>query len=147
MSSLVDQERYAAIQTRLRGEAPDVVDPLASLSPADLRRLRSEIDRRLPEKKTLAEMDMPGELVEQFRKVKELQDDVLGDDEVPANQRAQVAGAVASTLQHLVKMQTDFYTSERFRNIENLMIKFMKKMPLETATEFLNEYEKIGEME
>ena len=142
---MIDAERLAELKTAIRGgESPK--DPLAEMSQSELRRLRSEIDRLLPEQK-LSDMDMPKELMDQFQVVKNLQSSVMTDDEVPANQRAQVANAVASTLQNLVKMQTDFYTSERFRNIENLMIQYMKKLPLETATEFLDEYEKIGEAE
>lgn len=140
---MFDLERLAQVKTLIRGgEAPK--DPLAEMSPADLRRLRGEIDRLLPEA-NLSDMDMPKELMEQFQKVKDLQEDVLNDDECPANQKAQVAGAVASTLQHLIKMQTDFYTSERFRCIENLMIKFMKRIPLEQAEAFMAEYETLGD--
>ena len=142
---MIDAERLAELKTAIRGgESPK--DPLAEMSQSELRKLRGEIDRLLPEQK-LSDMDMPKELMDQFQVVKDLQSNVMTDAEVPANQRAQVAGAVASTLQQLVKMQTDFYTSERFRNIENLMIQYMKKLPLETATEFLDEYEKIGEAE
>ena len=92
----------------------------------------------------LSDMDMPSELIEQFRKVKDLQESVIEDDDIPANQRAQVAGAVAATLQQLIKMQTEFYTSERFRSIENLMIAYMKGLPLEQAEEFLTAYEALG---
>ena len=142
---MIDPVRLAEVKTMLRGgETPR--NELSDIPQPELRRLRAEVDRLLPEMK-LADMDMPRELMDQFQVVKDLQSSVMDDSEVPANQRATVANAVASTLQNLVKMQTDFYTSERFRSIENLMIKFMKKMPLETATEFLNEYEKIGEME
>ena len=141
--SLIDPERLAAVRTMLAEGAKAPKDPLTEMSPTELRRLRAEIDRLLPEE-NLANMDMPRELVRQFQAVKDLQDEVIKDEKVPPNQRAQVAGQVASTLQQLVKMQTDFYTSERFRNIENLMIKFMKSTPLEKANEFLDEYEKIG---
>ena len=142
--SMIDQEKLAAIKASMA--AGEVVrDPLQDMSEADLRRLRADIDRVLPERTTLADMDMPKELMEQFQRVKDLQDEVLGDEDVPANQKAQVAGQVASTLQQLVKMQTDFYNAERFRSIENLMIKFMKKMPLDVATEFVAEYEKLGD--
>ena len=141
--SLIDPERLAAVRTMLAEGTKAPKDPLTDMSPAELRRLRAEIDRLLPEE-NLADMDMPRELMRQFQAVKDLQDAVIEDEKVPPNQRAQVAGQVASTLQQLVKMQTDFYTSERFRNIENLMIKFMKSLPLEKANEFLDEYEKIG---
>ena len=143
---MIDSERLAEVRTAIRGgDSPK--DPLAEMSQAELRRLRAEIDRLLPDKLTLGEMDMPSELMSQFQVVKELQDSVINDSEVPANQRAQCAGAVASTLQQLVKMQSDFYTAERFRCIENLMIQYMKKLPLDEANRFLDEYEKIGETE
>lgn len=135
---MIDQDKLAAIKATMgEGNAPPAV------SEKELRKWRQQIDRLLPED-TLSSMDMPKELMAQFQRVKDLQDDVLNDDMTPANQKAQVAGQVASTLQQLIKMQTDFYNSERFRSIENLMIKFMKKMPLETAREFLDEYENLG---
>ena len=143
---MIDAERLAELRTAIRGgESPK--DPLAEMSQSELRRLRGEIDRLLPDKQTLGEMDMPSELMSQFQVVKDLQDSVINDSEVPANQRAQVAGAVASTLQQLVKMQSDFYTAERFRSIENLMIQYMKKLPLDEANRFLDEYEKLGDGE
>ena len=144
---MIDQEKLAEVRTRLRGgDTPK--DPLASLTPSELRRLRSEVDKLLPDSEMkLSDMDMPRELMNQFQVVKDLQSSVMDDDTVPANQRAQCANAVASTLQNLVKMQTDFYTSERFRAIENLLIQYMKRLPLDAANEFLDEYEKIGEVE
>lgn len=42
-------------------------------------------------------------------------------------------------------MQTDFYTSERFRNIENLMIDFMKSLPLDQARMFIKKYEETNQ--
>ena len=142
---MIDSERLAEVRTAIAGGG-SARDPLESMSHAELRRLRGEIDRLLPDKQTLGEMDMPSELVNQYQVVKDLQDSVISDDEVPANQRAQVAGAVASTLQQLVKMQSDFYTAERFRCIENLMIQYMKKLPLDEANRFLDEYEKLGDV-
>ena len=143
--SMIDPEKMAAIETAMRGDVMSLPS-LPSLSEAELRRLRDEIDGRLPVD-TLASMDMPSELVAQFRTVKNLQSDVLANQEVPPNQQAQVCNAVASTLQQLVKMQTDFYTAERFRTIENLMIAYMKKLPLADAEAFLNEYEKLGDVD
>ncbi len=92
-------------------------------------------------------MDMAVELVTQLNKVKKLQDDVLDDDETPANQRAQVAGQVASVMQQLIKLQGEFYTPDRFRKIENMMILYMKKLPLADARAFIDEYERLGEEE
>jgi len=68
----------------------------------------------------------------------------MEDLEVPPNQKAQVAAQVKSTLGDLVRMQTEFYTSQRMRNIENLLIKYMKSISLKEAREFLAEYEALG---
>ena len=139
---MFDEKKSEAIKAKIDGgDAPDV---LTNLSHAELRRLRGEIDRLLPER-ALGDIDTAKELVEQYMKVKDLQDSVLFDEDVPANQRAQCAGQVASTLQQLVKMQTDFYTAERFRAIENLLIKYLRKMPLEVAAQFVAEYERMGD--
>lgn len=140
---MFDEKRAEDIKARVDRPPPDK-SLLEDLSPVDLRKLRGEIDRLLPER-ALGEIDTAKELVEQYMKVKELQDSVLFDDDVPANQRAQCAGQVASTLQHLVKMQTDFYTAERFRAIENLLIKYLRKMPLDVATQLVAEYERLGD--
>lgn len=108
----------------------------------ELLRLRGEIDKRLPAV-ALNDMNLEEELVRQYLRVQSLQEDVLSDEGVPANQRAQVASAVASTLQQLVKMQSEFHTAERFKKIENLMVKHMKQLPLETAQAFLDAYEHL----
>ena len=72
---MIDAERLAELKTAIRGgDSPK--DPLAEMSQSELRRLRSEIDRLLPDKQTLGEMDMPSELVSQFQVVKDLQDSV-----------------------------------------------------------------------
>jgi len=87
---------------------------------------------------------MTTELMNQYRRVLKLQRDCMEDLEVPPNQKAQVAAQVKSTLGDLVRMQTEFYTSERFRSIENLLIKYMKTLPIEMAKTFLAEYERLG---
>ena len=155
----IDRARVAALaaqataanmaQGRLRGASAPSGDALAptldSLSVDELQRLRDEIDKRLPiTVASLAEMNLPKELIEQYWRVKDLQDMVIHDGEIPLNQRSQLAGQVASTMQQLVKMQAEFYTAERLRNIENRLIKFMKTLPLEQAGEFLAEYEALS---
>ncbi len=140
---MIDEEKLAKVKSIVAGESSD--DTLVEMKPKDLRKLRDAINKMLGEETSLSDMDMPKELIEQYRMVKQLQADVIDDDETPANQKAQVASTVASTLQQLTKMQTDFYTSERFRAIENLMIQYMKKLPLKTAQDFLTDYEKVGD--
>ena len=136
-------------QDKLAGKTPLFEHRAPSLDLMDesqLRELRGRIDALLPQD-NLSDMDMAVELVTQLNKVKKLQDDVLDDDETPANQRAQVAGQVASVMQQLIKLQGEFYTPDRFRKIENMMILYMKKLPLADARAFIDEYERLGEEE
>lgn len=116
---------------------------LQNLSVDELLSLRSEIDELLPAR-ALGDIDLEHELVVQFLAVKSLQANVLQDDHTAANQKAQVANAVASTLQQLVKMQSEHYNAERFKRIEALLVKSMKLMPVEAAEAFLNEYEELA---
>lgn len=119
---------------------------LAALPEEELRRLRDEITGLLPPS-TLASMNLETELIDQYRRVTQLQREVFEDEEIPANQKAQVAGQVATTLQQLVKMQSEFHTAERFKLLENLMIVYMRKMPLELAEQFLADYERLEVMD
>lgn len=144
---MIDEEKLKFIRTtgvtlpeipRSRGFDLD------DMTTEDLIRLHASIEAKLPPAE-LGSMNLERELVMQYRRILALQEDVLMDDDVPANQRAQVSNAVAATLQQLVKMQSEFHTAERFKAIENLMITYMKKLPLEVAEEFLNEYERLEE--
>lgn len=118
---------------------------LKDLPEEELRRIKAQIESLLPARSSdLAGMDMGQELIQQYRVVLELQQEALNDLETPANQKAQVAGQVKSTLNDLVRMQTEFYTAERFRAIESLLIRYMKTLPIEEAKVFLDEYERLG---
>ena len=142
---MIDQEKLQALRGEARiGEAVT----LGNMSYEEMVALKDLLDAQEMEENrmhSLGDINLEHELMSQYAKVKKLQTDVLIDDSVPANQKAKCAGAVASTLQQLIKMQTEFYTAERFRSIENLMIAYMKKLPLADAQSFLDEYEKIGE--
>lgn len=104
--------------------------------------LYDEIKRSLPPH-SLQDLDLTEELVLQFMRVKELQTSVLSNDKIPANQKAQVANAVASILGQLTKLQTDLHTAERFKAIENLMIRYMKRLPIDVVEAFIDEYERL----
>lgn len=112
------------------------------MSVSELLSLRTEIDKLLPAT-SLSEMNLERELVLQFLKAREMQERVLEDIDTPANQKAQVMNQVASTLQQLIKMQAEYHTSERFKAIENVMIKYMKRLPLDVAEAFIDEYEQL----
>lgn len=86
---------------------------------------------------------MEQELLLQFHCLRELQSQVISDDELPLNQRAQVANSVNTTLSKLVEMQGEVYKQERFKAIEALMIRHLLKLPEEAAEKFLAEYERV----
>lgn len=140
---MISEEKMAALRTATAPPASrKPTTTLAGLSEDELLLMRAEIDNLLPPQ-SMANMNMEQELVLQFKAVKRLQLDVIDDKDTPANQRAQVANAVAATLGQLVKMQADFYTSERFKAIEALMIRAMKTMPRPQAEKFISEYEAL----
>ena len=101
-----------------------------------------EIRATLPSTK-LVDMNMEDELILQYQAVRALQNSIIDDDEVPANQKAQVANAVASVLGSLADLQNKTYSSERFKRIETLLIRHLSKLPEDTAAAFLEDYERI----
>lgn len=106
----------------------------------ELLRLRGEIDKVLPVS-NLADIDLNRELVLQMLATQRLQADVLDDDETPANQRAQVANSVQAALAGLVKLQSEVYTSERLKKIEQRLIEVMHTQPMELQVAFMGAYE------
>lgn len=92
----------------------------------------------------LSELNLERELVSQFHLVKDLQDTVLHDEEIPLNQRSQLAGQVASTLQQLIKMQVDLARDEQLKRIEAALLDAIAGLPDETKTAFFAQYEKIA---
>ena len=101
-----------------------------------------EIMKRLPPVE-LSKMNLEMELLLQFHTIRGLQNKVMDDDTIAVNQRAQVANAVASSLNRLAELQGEIYTSERFKMIEGALIRELNKLPEETAERFLVNYEQI----
>ena len=117
---------------------------LALYSEEELIELRAEIDALLPARR-LRDVNVEVELVRQLAHVQKLQKDVLTDDETPANQRAQVAGAVGTVLATLSKLQIEVYTSERLKKIEAVLIECVTGLPMSTQEAFFDAYEtKLG---
>jgi hypothetical protein len=143
---MIDHEKLGRIQS---GEA-FIRPPLHGLpdlsykSIEELLDLRRAIDKALPST-SLQQMNLEEELVLQYHRAMELQAKTLSSEDIPANQQAQVTNSVASILQQLVKMQSEFHTAERFKAVENLMLKYIKKLPIEVAESFLDEYERLEE--
>jgi hypothetical protein len=106
----------------------------------ELLELRAQIEQRLPVKQ-LKDLNLEQELVLQLLTSQQLQRDVLQDDEIPANQRAQCLNAVAAIIAQLVKLQTEVYTSERLKRIEGYLIESLRQLPLQGQAKFLELYE------
>lgn len=107
-----------------------------------LLRYLDEIRQVLPAT-TLLDMNMEEELILQFQAVRTLQNTILDDESVPANQKAQVANSVASVLGSIADLQNKVYSSERFKRIETLLIRHLNKLPEDVAAAFLEDYEQM----
>ena len=129
----------------------DVIDLAPSVdldhySLQDLLSLKADIERRLPAR-SIKDINLSRELVLQFMAVQELQNEVLKDDETPANQRAQVANSVAAVLGQIAKLQQEIYTSERLKTIEAKLVEALNQLPKDLQVSFLQVYEAcLGDM-
>jgi len=107
---------------------------------------RARIDSMLPPR-TFSDINVEEELMLQYALAKELQVNVMASADVPANQQAQVMNTCASTLAKIQDTQSKFYSQERFKRIEAMLISQLKKWPIEMATDFINEYATMLEEE
>lgn len=109
---------------------------------AELVKFHDEIRRHLPPL-SLSQMNLESELLLQFHTMRELQGEVLTDDDIPLNQRVQAANSVAQSLKTLIDGQEKVYTQERFKQIELLLIRELSKLPEESAAKFIEGYEAL----
>ena len=114
------------------------------MTPDQLLALRSDVYRLLPVK-LLKDVNLQQELVLQLLTIQSLQNTTMQDDEVPANQKAQVAGHVANSLAILGKLQVEVYSSERLKKIEAVLIEVIRTLPMEQQEVFLKAYEQALE--
>lgn len=135
---LADVQRMMAAGGSVSGATGRV--SLDGMTHQQLRELREEIDRKLPDN-SLDELNLEKELVGQYHKTKLLMDEVLHDDETPANQRAQVANSVVSTLAQLVKLQEDLRRDETLKLMETCLMDKLKSMPSDFKDAFFEDYE------
>ena len=141
---MIDEAKLAQVQAAMLGDvAPEDGFDLDTMSVEQLRELRDEIDRRLPED-SLDSLNLEKELVGQYRRVKRLQDDVIMDDEIPPNQRSQVAGQVASTLKQLVDMQVDLKQGEQMKRMEAAFLDAIEDVDEDVKVKFFANYDVIA---
>lgn len=110
------------------------------LSPDELLELRKEIDQRLPTS-SLNDLNLEKELVLQLLTVQKLQREVLAEADIPANQKAQTVNAVAANLATLAKLQTEVYTSERLKKVEQALVEALHTLPTSAQEVFIEQYE------
>ena len=101
----------------------------------------------------LDELDIRKELLENYVMAKTVLATILTTEAVEdgvrvgftdtPNQIATVITAVKNTLADIIKLQTDVYNAERFKLIEQAMIRAVKSMPEESRQRFMDDYEKI----
>lgn len=113
---------------------------LKSMSEDQLLSLRADVYKLLPTK-LLKDLNLQQELVLQLLAIQSLQNETMMDENVPANQKAQVAGTVANALAVLGKLQIEVYSSERLKKIEAVLIEVLKTLPTEKQNAFLTAYE------
>ena len=111
---------------------------VGAMSQEQLLLKRDEIDQLLTETH-LKDVNLSKELLLQLKKAKLLQQKT-DDDEVPANQRAQVQNSLGTILVNLAKHQQATYTSERFKRLETATVKAVKTLPKEAQDEFFATY-------
>lgn len=131
----------------LEKQKPEKASKLyANLSQAELLAAREEIDELLTETK-LKEVNLSKELLLQLKKAKLLQKNTEEDEDVPANQRAQVQNSLGTVLINLAKHQQATYTAERFKKLETAVIKCLKTLTKEQQDEFFKLYMTEAEIE
>jgi hypothetical protein len=117
---------------------------LDSMKLDELLALRDEIDAKLPST-AIKDLDLSQELVFQFLRGKQLQTTIAQDENVPANQRAQIANSVRAALTELVKLQQSMYGTEQCRRIEAALAKALRTLPEEAQRVFYDAYQREAE--
>lgn len=139
---MIDPDKAAQMQ-RMMGQDEYSTGALARMTETELRGLMEEILVLLP-KDELASLNLEEELVSQYRKTKDLMDEVLADMDTPANQKAQVCNAVVSTLGQLVKLQEDLRKEQTLKVMEACLVEAIKTLPEQVKNEFFSEYERMA---
>lgn len=111
-----------------------------NLTLQQLLTLRGEVEKRLPAR-SLKDISLDRELVLQWMASNQLQNQVLQDENVPANQKSQVSNSTAAVLQQIARLQIEIHNSERLKRIEAILIECLQTLPTETQEAFLRAYE------
>ena len=91
--------------------------------------------------KSLSELNLDLELLEQYKSTVALQETAATDFSIPLNQKAQIANTITAILKQIVDTQARLYNTERFKLLENILISTLQEFP-EISENFLNKYQK-----
>lgn len=86
-------------------------------------------------------INLQDELEKNFRAAKLLRDELVSDEETPANQKAQVMNTITTVLTQLTKLQTDLFNVERQKTLEEVLIETIKQQPEPLQDTFFALYE------
>lgn len=117
---------------------------LDELTLSELMVLQDRVAMRLPSD-DVGEMSLSRELVTQYQRIRALQTEAMNDKHEQLQKKASVSNSCLSALNALVRMQTELHTAERFKQVEQLMVKYIKMLPKHIADGFLTAYEQLND--
>lgn len=133
--------KRAVLKNEPAAKGPGLADIIVGMSNDDLLSLRQKIDLRL--KTDLSRLNLAEELGLQYRAAMVLLDSIQDDQDVPANQRAQVLNSVRTTLGEIIKQQKVVFNAERLKRYESAMLKVLQSLPPEQTRIFFDLYEEF----
>ena len=81
------------------------------------------------------------ELAEHYRKVLDLRDGILEDEDSEDKSRISVLNATTSIIKELAKIQSDLYNAERFAILQQIIVKTLKESNKEIAEKVIRDLE------
>lgn len=88
--------------------------------------------------------DLEEELLSQYNKIVQLQDDVKDDDDIPANQRAQVMNSAVSALAQVIKLRQDLKRETTLQLMEQALLEALDTLDKKARDVFFEEYERLA---
>lgn len=110
------------------------------LTVEEILAFRGQLEAHLPAR-SLRDMDLAKELVLQVLALQVMQQKAIDAEDTPVNQLAQAANSLSAALINLVKLQGDVYSSERFKKVEEVLVKVIQTLPTDKQNEFIEAYE------
>lgn len=89
----------------------------------------------------LEDLNIADELLIQYKNAVNLFEAAQHDNDIPANQKAQLLNSISAIITNISKTQTDVYNAERLKALENTLIATLKDFP-EVKSTFLDAYER-----